>query len=178
MSEPEVASATSTPPTAGTPPPPGAGAPVVLVPACQRPIGDHGFHVAGRKYVDAVRLAGALPLVVPPAHAAEVDALLALADGVLLTGSKRNVDPALFGETVHDARLPLDPERDAWTLPLIRQAIARGIPLLAICRGLQEANVALGGSLHQAVQAVGPYHDLRSRDADPTPVQYVSAHPV
>ncbi|MEN9891713.1 MAG: hypothetical protein RLY78_2008 [Pseudomonadota bacterium] len=176
MSEPEVPSVMAgVPPTARAP---GAGAPVVLVPACQRPIGDHGFHVAGRKYVDAVRLAGALPLVVPAAHADEVDALLALADGVLLTGSKSNVDPALFGETVHDARLPLDPERDAWTLPLIRQAIARGIPLLAICRGLQEANVALGGSLHQAVQAVGPYHDHRSRDADPTPVQYGPAHPV
>ncbi len=59
--------------------------------------------------------------------------------------------------------LPLDPDRDAWTLPLIPKAIARGMPLFAICRGIQETNVALGGSLHQAVHAVGPMPTIGRR---------------
>ncbi|HEY9238767.1 MAG TPA: gamma-glutamyl-gamma-aminobutyrate hydrolase family protein, partial [Burkholderiaceae bacterium] len=128
--------------------------PVVLVPACNRSLGEHPFHVAGKKYIDAVRLAGCQPLIVPSASVDELDALLDLADGVLLTGSQSNVHPRHFAEDVHDPSLPLDADRDAWTLPLIPLALERGIPLFAICRGFQEANVALGGSLHQAVQNV------------------------
>jgi putative glutamine amidotransferase len=157
------------------------GPPVVLVPACNRLLGEHPFHVAGRKYVDAVRLAGALPLVVPSASAEEIDAYLALADGVLLTGSPSNVHPSHFGEAVHDPSLPLDPARDAWTLPLIRRCLALGLPLFAICRGLQEANVALGGSLHQAVQEVPGRHEhrgARGRAGASAAEQYAQAHPV
>ncbi len=152
--------------------------PVVLVPACNRPIGEHAFHVAGKKYVDAVRLAGALPLIVPSAAPEELDALLDLADGVLLTGSASNVHPSHFDEAVRDPSLPLDPTRDAWTLPLIPKVVARGMPLFAICRGTQEANVAFGGSLHQAVQDVGPYADHRAPSGQPAAVQYGPAHEV
>ena len=67
---------------------------MVLVPACNRVLGDHPFHIAGQKYIDAVRLAGCLPLVVPTrCEPDEIDALLDLADGVLLTGSPSNVHP-------------------------------------------------------------------------------------
>jgi putative glutamine amidotransferase len=159
-------------------PPSRSRPPVVLVPACNRMLGQHPFHVAGKKYLDAVRLAGALPLVVPSATPEELDALLDLADGVLLTGSPSNVHPGHFGEAVHDTTLPLDPVRDAWTLPLIPKVIARGMPLMAICRGFQETNVALGGSLHQAVQEVPGMRDHRDRDEDPVEVQYGLAHPV
>ena len=152
--------------------------PLVLVPACNRAIGEHPFHVAGKKYLDAVRLAGCTPLIVPTAQPEELDALLDIADGVLLTGSKSNVHPRHFDEPVHNPALPLDPDRDAWVLPLIPQAVARGIPLLAICRGAQEANVAFGGTLHQAVQEVGPYADHRSNDAEPAAQQYALSHPV
>lgn len=152
--------------------------PVVLVPACNRRLGAHPFHVAGQKYVDAVRLAGALPLVVPSASVDELDALLDLADGLLLTGSASNVHPSHYGETVLDEALPQDRVRDDWTLPLIPRAIARGLPLLAICRGFQEMNVALGGSLHQAVQSVGPYRDHRAPAEAAVEVQYGPAHPV
>jgi putative glutamine amidotransferase len=152
--------------------------PVVLIPACNRVLGQHPFHVAGKKYVEAVRLAGCLPLVVPSLAADEIDDLLDAADGVLLTGSPSNVHPVHFGEEVHDAALPLDPERDTWTLPLIPQVIQRGIPLFAICRGFQEANVALGGSLHQAVHEVPGQRDHRgAKDAAPE-VTYGLAHPV
>jgi putative glutamine amidotransferase len=152
--------------------------PVVLIPACNRMIGQHPFHVAGKKYIDAVRLAGCLPLIVPFVHLSEVDELLDHADGVLLTGSPSNVHPSHFGEEVHDTSLPLDRDRDAWTLPLIPRALARGIPLFAICRGFQEANVALGGSLYQAVQDVPGQRDHRGV-TDKTPnEQYDFAHDV
>lgn len=152
--------------------------PVVLVPACNRQLGEHPFHVVGKKYIDAVRLAGALPLVVPTALPEDLDALLDLADGVLLTGSPSNVHPAHFDEAVLDAALPLDADRDAWTLPLVPKVLERGMPLLAICRGTQEVNVALGGTLHQAVHAVGPYADHRAAEGQPAAVQYGPAHEV
>jgi putative glutamine amidotransferase len=152
--------------------------PLVLVPACQRVLGRHPFHVAGQKYVDAVRLAGCVPLVVPAARPAELPALLEMASGVLLTGSPSNVHPSHFGETVLDDALPLDPERDAWTLPLIRLALQRGLPLLGICRGFQEVNVALGGSLHQAVHRQPGLMDHRGDGSKPVEEEYGLAHPV
>ena len=152
--------------------------PLVLVPACNRQVGAYASHTVGKKYVDAVRLAGAMPLIVPTALPDELDALLDLADGVLLTGSPSNVHPSHFGEALHDPALPLDPERDAWTLPLVRRVIARGMPLLAICRGTQEVNVALGGTLHQAVQDDPAHLDHRAPEGQPTAVQYSQAHPV
>ena len=152
--------------------------PIVLVPACNRTLGQHPFHVVGKKYVDAVRLAGCQPLIVPSAEIEEVDALLALADGVLLTGSQSNVHPRHFGETVHDTTLPLDAMRDDWVLPLIPRVLALGMPLFGICRGFQEANVALGGSLHQAVQEVEGRGDHRAPKDVPAEQAYGLAHEV
>lgn len=152
--------------------------PIVLVPACNKVVGKHPFHIAGKKYIDAVRLAGGQPLVVPGAAPEDFDALLELADGLLLTGSPSNVHPSRFKQDVHDPALPLDPERDAWTLPLIPQALARGLPLFAICRGTQETNVALGGTLHQAVHEIDGHLDHRDPDDEPVEVQYGPAHAV
>jgi len=152
--------------------------PVVLVPACNRMMGEHPFHVAGKKYIDAVRLAGCQPLIVPTAELDELDTLLDMADGVLLTGSASNVHPSHFDEAVHDPELPLDVDRDAWTLPLVPRVVARGMPLFAICRGFQEANVALGGTLHQAVQEVPDHHDHRATKNASAEVQYGLAHEV
>jgi putative glutamine amidotransferase len=155
-----------------------ASRPIVLVPADNRMLGQHPYHVVGKKYVDAVRLAGCLPLVVPWAAADEVDELLLHADGILLTGSASNVHPSHFGEEVRNPELPLDPERDEWTLPLTREALARGVPLLAICRGFQETNVALGGTLHQAVQDLPGKADHRAPSDAPADVQYGLAHDI
>jgi putative glutamine amidotransferase len=152
--------------------------PLVLVPACNRTLGRHPFYVAGRKYIEAVRLGGCLPLVVPLVRQDELDDLLAMADGVLLTGSPSNVHPRHFGESVLDESLPLDPQRDDWTLPLIPRLIERGIPLLGICRGFQEINVALGGSLHQAVHQVSGLNDHRDDESLPVEQQYGPVHPV
>lgn len=152
--------------------------PVVLVTACNRDLKGRIHHVVDGKYVEAVRFAGCLPLVVPVASADEIDELLDQADGVMLTGSASNVHPSHFGEEVFDLSLPLDQARDAWTLPLVPRAIERGIPLLAICRGLQEVNVAFGGSLHQAVQTLPGKMDHRASDDDPLDVQYGAAHEI
>ena len=150
----------------------------MLVPACNKMMGDHPYHIAGKKYADAVRLAGCLPLVIPNADEVELQALLAIADGVFLTGSPSNVHPSHFDEDVLDLSLPLDPARDAWTLPLIRHALAVGLPLFTVCRGTQETNVALGGSLHQAVHDVAGKADHRADHDKPVDVQYGPAHEV
>lgn len=152
--------------------------PIVLMPACNRVLGDHACHFIGQKYVDAVRLAGCLPLAVPSAEPGDIGELLAVADGVCLTGSPSNVHPSHFDEAVHDASLPLDPARDTWVLPLIRSALEQGVPLFGICRGFQEINVALGGSLHQAVQEQAGFRDHRAFDDHPLEVQYGPAHEV
>ena len=152
--------------------------PIVIVTSCNRLSAGHMVHLAGRKYVDAVRLAGALPLMAPPLGQDQLGDLLDIADGVLLTGSPSNVHPSHFGQGVHNLALPLDPERDAWTLPLARLALQRGVPLLGICRGTQEVNVSLGGSLHQAVHEVPGLNDHRENESDEPDDQYGLVHAV
>jgi putative glutamine amidotransferase len=154
--------------------------PIVLVPACVNRIGAHPYHTAQLKYVAAVADgARCTPLIVPALGAAtDFEALLALADGVMLTGSPSNVHASLYGEEVLDPSLPQDAARDATTLPLIRAAIKRGIPLLAICRGFQEVNVALGGTLHQAVHAVAGMADHRENKEHTLDQQYAPSHRV
>ncbi|HEV7813653.1 MAG TPA: gamma-glutamyl-gamma-aminobutyrate hydrolase family protein, partial [Janthinobacterium sp.] len=154
--------------------------PIVIVPACLNHTGVHACHTIQSKYLDAVLIgAHAMPLVLPAlGDANDMEALLATADGVMLTGSPSNVHPSLFGEDVLDPSLPLDTMRDATIMPLIRAALKRGIPLLAICRGFQEMNVALGGSLHQAVQQVEGFFDHREDETLPLEQQYGPAHRV
>jgi len=152
--------------------------PIVLIPACTRQIGAHPYHVAQMKYVEAVVAgAGCMPLVLPAlGEAIDWETILEVADGVMLTGSPSNVHPDYFGQSLLDPSLPLDPARDATTLPLIRMALQRGIPLLAVCRGTQEVNVALGGTLHQAVHDVAGFIDHREDKSAALDVQYAPAH--
>ena len=154
--------------------------PIVLVPACVNQIGAHPYHTAQLKYVAAVADgAGCAPLIIPAlGDATDIEALLAVADGVMLTGSPSNVHAGLYGEELLDPSLPLDPARDATTLPLIRAAIQRGIPLLSICRGFQEVNVALGGTLHQAVHEVAGMADHREQKGQTLEEQYAASHRV
>jgi putative glutamine amidotransferase len=154
--------------------------PVVLIPADVKQIGEHLFHAVGQKYImAAAEAAGALPLLVPAISGQlEIEELLLIADGVMLTGSPSNVHPSHFGQSVLNPDLPLDPARDALTLKLIRATINAGVPLLAICRGFQELNVAFGGSLHQAVQEVADLNDHREVKDLPLDAQYAVAHSV
>jgi putative glutamine amidotransferase len=110
-------------------------------------------HAASDTYVEAVTgIVGAFPLLIPANGASgDVKRLLSLFDGVILTGSYSNVGPGHYGAESHDSEAHQDPDRDGVTLPLIREAIQQGVPLLGICRGFQELNVALGGTLHQSL---------------------------
>jgi len=154
--------------------------PIVLVPACTRQIGHFPNHAAQNKYVNAVSLgARCMPLILPAlAELTDMEAVLAVADGIMLTGSASNVHSDLYGQPIRNPALPLDAARDATVLPLIRAAVKRGIPLLGICRGFQEINVALGGTLHQAVQELPGMMDHRDREDDSLDVQYGPAHPI
>ena len=154
--------------------------PVVGIPACLV-VPDHfAFHRVGAKYVDSVvDGAGALPLLIPALGARlELEAVLDGLDGVLITGSLSNIEPHHYGGPPARPDSPSDPARDATILPLIRRALARGVPLLAICRGLQELNVALGGTLHQEVHELPGRLDHRS-DKTVTPEErYAPVHEI
>lgn len=156
---------------------------MVWLPADHRLLGDHDhqmpFLVLGDKYARAVVLgAKAQPVVFPLADAEHIDDLLTLVDGVMLTGSPANVHPSHFGQDVTDPSLPLDPARDSLTLQLVRACVREGVPLLGICRGFQEINVALGGSLYQQVQNVPGRMDHREPKQAPYDVQYAPSHPI
>jgi len=144
--------------------------PLVILPACRREMDGRVFHATPAAYADALRWAGCQPVMVSAGSPAEFASLLELADGIVLPGSPNNVHPSHFGEEVLDPSLPLDPERDGLSLPLIREALKRGIPLLGICRGNQEFNVALGGSLHQAVHGIAG-HDNHQPFVDGPPAR-------
>jgi putative glutamine amidotransferase len=129
----------------------------VGIPACARLRNGHWWHETPARYAAAVAEgAGALPVMIPPGGEAQI-ATLDLLDGLLVPGSSSNVHPDHYAGGASLTPELHDPARDATTLPLIRAAIARGMPLLAICRGIQELNVALGGTLHQKL------HELRGR---------------
>jgi putative glutamine amidotransferase len=154
--------------------------PIVIVPACIRAIGPNPNHAVQLKYIDAVfQGADCMPLILPALGAAtDWDAVLSTADGVMLTGAPSNVHPEHFGQAVHNPALPLDRARDATTLPLILAVIERGIPLIAVCRGFQEINVALGGSLLQTVHETPGMMDHREDKTATLDVQYAASHPV
>jgi putative glutamine amidotransferase len=122
--------------------------PLVIVTSDIRESDGNVMHVALEPYLSAVAWAGATPLILPSLGAAlELGALLERVDGVLLTGARSNVHPLRYGAEPSERHEPYDLARDATTLPLIRLAVEQGVPLLAICRGFQELNVALGGTL-------------------------------
>ncbi len=149
----------------------------VGIPACNRVVNELEIHYTPKRYGQALMYAsGCLPVLLPPVGEGMLDILDRL-DGLLLDGSPSNVEPALYGVD-HDATPGKhDPERDATTLPLVRAAIARGMPVLAICRGIQELNVALGGSLHQQVQELPGRRDHRAGPGDINE-KFGFAHPV
>lgn len=154
--------------------------PLIAVPADRRIIGLHPFHLVGEKYIRAViDGAGAVPLLVPALPGEiDVDELLAHVDGLLLTGSVSNVEPRHYEGPASDTGTLHDPERDATVLPLIPKAIEAGVPLLGICRGFQEMNVAFGGTLAQKLHEVDGHLDHREDEEAALEVQYGPAHDV
>ncbi len=155
-------------------------APLVGVVADRRLVGPHPFHMAGEKYLQAVwDGAGARPVILPSLGGDfAVVKLLDRLDGLLLTGSPSNVEPHHYDGPASEPGTWHDPERDLAVLGLIPSALERGLPLFAICRGFQEMNVALGGSLHQKIHAVDGFRNHKENPEDPVAVQYGPAHTV
>lgn len=143
-------------------------------------LGPHPFHAVGEKYVLAVSDgAGALPFLIPVLESPiGLEHLLDRLDGVMLTGSPSNVAPWRYAGAKPREGVLQDERRDNTTLPLIRAAVARGMPLLAICRGFQELNVAFGGTLHQHVEEVPGRFDHREDKTAPLETQYAPVHDV
>jgi len=143
--------------------------PLIGISCCNKQFGLYAMpnHAASDTYVRATDLVvGGVPVLIPANGGyADIATLLARLDGIILTGSRSNVQPELYHGPAHAEGTPEDPLRDAVTLPLIRGAVAAGVPLLAVCRGFQEFNVAMGGTLHQRLQ------DLPGRMDHSTPMQ-------
>lgn len=154
--------------------------PLIGVSACHKTVNDHSVHAVAEKYVlSVVRGTGGMPVLIPPIGAdTQVDALLDRLDGLLMTGSPSNVEPSRYHGPPSDEGTEHDARRDATTLPLICRAVEVGAPLFAICRGLQELNVALGGTLHQKVHELDHTFDHRMRRDVPYDRKYRYAHPV
>ena len=143
--------------------------PLIGISCCSKPFGQFAMpnHAASDTYVRAVdRLVDGVPILFFYYwESSEIYTLLSRLDGIILTGSRSNVRPDFYGGCPHPEDVPEDAMRDAVTLPLIRAALGAGLPVLAICRGMQELNVALGGTLHQRLQ------DLPGRLDHSTPMQ-------
>ncbi|WP_339904473.1 gamma-glutamyl-gamma-aminobutyrate hydrolase family protein [Pseudomonas guineae] len=152
--------------------------PIIGVSACTKQIGHNIYHTAGDKYLQAiVQVAGGMPVIIP-ALGEQLDQayLLQQLDGLVFTGSPSNVEPHHYAGDVSEAGTAHDPARDNTTLPLIKAAIAAGIPVLGICRGFQEMNVAFGGTLHQRVHEVDGLMDHREPADLPAEQQYGLRH--
>ncbi len=142
--------------------------PLIGLPAC-RLHGANGLpiHKVSESYIKSViDGAGGVPLLLPAMGdrlgIGELDQVLAALDGLLITGSPSNVDPDFYRGEAARRDSERDLARDATTLPLLRRAIEQAVPVLAVCRGIQELNVAFGGTLHQHVHEVPGRMDHRS----------------
>jgi putative glutamine amidotransferase len=153
--------------------------PVIGIPADRRLLGSHWFHCVGEKYINAiVQAADAVPVLVPALGERYLRDWLAAFDGILFTGSPSNVEPHRdLGPKSAPGTLH-DPERDATTLPMINGALDAGVPILGICRGFQEINVALGGTLTQKLQDLPGNLDHREDTSAELDVQYGPVHDI
>jgi len=154
--------------------------PLVWLPACHRNLDlddPGGYSVLADRYALAVTQLGLQPVLFPMAEAEDIPCLLPLVNGILLTGSPSNVEATHFGGTALATDL-LDPRRDQLTMHLVRAALAKSVPLFGVCRGLQEINVALGGSLYQSVHGETGMLDHREPPDAELAVQFAERHDV
>ena len=154
--------------------------PMIGVVSDRRMVGEHPFHMVGEKYLRAVADgADGDPLALPSfGDGFDVIDILDRLDGLLLTGSPSNIEPHHYLGDPSEPGTWHDPHRDVAALALIPAAIRVGMPLMAICRGFQEMNVAFGGTLHQRVHEVPGYRMHKENPDDPLDVQYQAVHGV
>lgn len=154
--------------------------PVVLMSMGSQARSGHDYQVMTNKYITPIiQIADCVPILVPTAYGPiNIDQYLDMADGVYITGAATNIDPALYGQENKTPEKPMDRTRDLFDIPLIHAALARGLPLFGVCRGMQELNVALGGDLHQKVYTLPGVNDHRENPALDVPGQYADVHTV
>ncbi|EXU75186.1 gamma-glutamyl-gamma-aminobutyrate hydrolase [Erwinia mallotivora] len=153
--------------------------PLIGVMMCQINYQGHPTLTVHNKYLDAILQAGGIPVALPHglmSAAGLLDNALDRLDGILLTGSPSNIEPHHYGESGDEAYA--DPGRDSLAFALIDAVTARKMPLLAICRGLQELVVATGGTLHRQLHLLGSYQEHREDEALPLDQQYAPCHEV
>ncbi|HXQ53507.1 MAG TPA: gamma-glutamyl-gamma-aminobutyrate hydrolase family protein [Stellaceae bacterium] len=154
--------------------------PVIGVICCAHVEGDHILHAVSEKYITAaIDGAGGLPLLLPAAgDRIAAEEAVARLDGILAPGSRSHIEPRHYGAEPGVPDAHHDPRRDGMSLPLLRAAVRADVPVLAICRGIQELNVALGGSLHQCLCELPGRLDHRAPKGA-VEVRYAhTAHPV
>ena len=136
--------------------------PIIGISACRTEISGKPAHRVSEKYIDALkRVTGCIPLLIPAFG--DIDfapQIIERLDGLLLTGSGSNVEPNRYDGTPSRTGTAHDSFRDGTSIPLIRSAVDSQLPIFAVCRGIQELNVALGGSLHQNIHELGYLYQI------------------
>lgn len=170
------------PPSRGRPPKANSTKrkPVVLMSMGAQARNGHDYQVMTVKYIrPLIEQAGCVPLLAPTCFGTQdIEQYLSMVDGVYLTGAGTNIDPALYGQHNLTLEKAQDKSRDLFGLPTIRMALAMGLPLLGVCRGMQEMNVAFGGDLHQKLYTIPGMKDHREDPAAPVSEQYAARHTV
>ena len=156
--------------------------PLIGVSADVKLIENRPYHTVSEKYLWAVaETSSCAPLIIPALSTLlDLPALVAQLDGIFFTGSPSNVYPEYYDREPSEEHEPYDEARDQLTLTLIREVLAQNVPLLAVCRGFQELNVALGGTLHPALHHLNGRLDHRrpQHEYDDWDVQYGPSHEV
>ncbi|MCX8956414.1 gamma-glutamyl-gamma-aminobutyrate hydrolase [Erwinia psidii] len=153
--------------------------PLIGVVMCQINYQGHPTQTVHNKYSDAILRAGGVPLALPHGLMSSPELLnsaLAPLSGILLTGSPSNIEPHHYGEA--GTEIYADPGRDTLAFALIKAVMTRQLPLLAICRGLQELVVATGGTLHRQLHTQAGFQDHREDESLPLDQQYAPSHEV
>ena len=158
--------------------------PIIAIPSDIREMDGYQWSASPYQYTHAALTAAkVVPMIVPAYGSREdseelMDAVLDRADGVLISGARSNVYPELYGTTAREEFGPYDHDRDSTSLLLIRRALERAIPLFAICRGIQELNVALGGTLAAEIQTREGIFDHRMPESDDNDARFALRHTV
>lgn len=157
---------------------PSTSKPVIGIISCNRLVEGEDAYIVKTRYADAVsRHADAVPLICPGIKRIEdADRMVERLDAILLTGSNSNIEPGRYGAT--SGRMPFDPRRDAMSDALIRAAMAARKPVFGICRGLQEINVALGGTLVDQRDSPKPTTTHHAPDGVSLDAMFDFGHPV
>lgn len=153
---------------------------VIGIPMDEKQLEGSPSYVIMGKYVKAVlEVVGAVPILLPPLAAqSPYQEWLSMIDGLVLSGSASDIHPKRYGDTIKNPKSFFDENRDETNFHLIHEAKNMGMPILGICRGFQEINVALGGTLHQSIHQTEKLMDHREIESDDPDISYGENHKI